>query len=118
PINQNQALFSLLETTFGGNGVTTFALPDLRGRVPLHTSDAYPRGRAGGAERYRLTPAHMPAHTHTQRQATDATTGNPNATASPTDALLAGGPSLLYGPPTNLVALEPDTVSAVGGNQP
>lgn len=64
PINQNQALFSLLGTTYGGNGVTTFALPDLRGRVPIHVSRDFVLGQAGGEEAHTLTLNEIPAHTH------------------------------------------------------
>src|SRR5207247_5566025 len=70
PINQNQALFALLGTTFGGNGQTTFALPDLRGRTPLgqgqhFAGSFYVQGQNGGAESVTLTTSQMPAHTHT-----------------------------------------------------
>ena len=68
PINQNQALFSLLGTTYGGNGQTTFALPDLRGRVPLGfgqgPSASYNLGETGGAEAVALGVQHLPAHVH------------------------------------------------------
>src|SRR5881394_3512348 len=64
PINQNQALFSLLGTTFGGNGQTTFALPDLRGRVPLHTGQGFLLGQAAGEPNHTLTQSEMPAHNH------------------------------------------------------
>ncbi|PUA38192.1 phage tail protein [Paenibacillus elgii] len=64
PINQNQALFSLLGTYYGGNGVTTFALPDLRGRVPIHVSRDFVLGQAGGEEAHTLTLNEIPAHTH------------------------------------------------------
>lgn len=68
-INQNQALFSLLGTTYGGNGQNTFALPDLRGRVPIHMGEGIgltnrPQGGAGGEESHTLSVAEMPAHTH------------------------------------------------------
>jgi microcystin-dependent protein len=67
PINQNQALFSLLGTTYGGNGTTTFALPDLQGRVPLHTDirGTFPLGQRAGQESHTLISSEMPAHTHT-----------------------------------------------------
>lgn len=64
PINQNQALFSILGTTYGGNGQTTFALPDLRGRVPIHVSTTIPLGTAQGAENHTVTVNEMPAHNH------------------------------------------------------
>ncbi|MFF5994928.1 tail fiber protein [Lysinibacillus sp. KU-BSD001] len=63
-INQNQALFSILGTTYGGNGVTTFALPDLRGRVPVHVGNGIRLGQMGGEESHVLTVNEMPAHTH------------------------------------------------------
>jgi len=63
-INQNQALFSLFGTTYGGNGQTTFALPDLRGRVPVHRGQGITQGQAGGATTHTLTTSEMPAHTH------------------------------------------------------
>jgi microcystin-dependent protein len=64
PINLNQSLFSLLGTTFGGNGTVNFALPDLRGRTPIHVSQDFQLGVMGGTETSVLTLAHMPAHTH------------------------------------------------------
>jgi microcystin-dependent protein len=64
PINQNQALFSILGTTFGGNGQTTFALPDLRGRVPIYTGQGFTLGQAGGQEFHTLTMSEMPQHIH------------------------------------------------------
>lgn len=63
-IQSNQALFAILGTRFGGNGVTTFGLPDLRGRTPIHTSSAIPVGASGGETAHTLTIAEMPAHTH------------------------------------------------------
>ncbi|HHY20280.1 MAG TPA: phage tail protein [Bacilli bacterium] len=63
-IQQNQALYALLGTTYGGDGVTTFALPDLRGRVPVHFQQNLPVGARGGEEKYTLSVAEMPQHTH------------------------------------------------------
>jgi microcystin-dependent protein len=63
-ISQNSPLFSLLGTAYGGDGVNTFALPDLRGRAPMHQASAYPLGQLGGTESVTLTQAQMPAHTH------------------------------------------------------
>lgn len=64
PINQNQALFSLLGTTYGGNGQTTFALPDLRGRAPMHIGNNFSEGQVGGQEFHTLTTQEIPLHTH------------------------------------------------------
>src|SRR3954453_19691304 len=64
PINQNQALFSILGTTFGGDGRTTFALPDLRARTPVHVGDSIVLGELGGQAAHTLTLSEMPAHTH------------------------------------------------------
>lgn len=64
PINQNAALFSLLGTTFGGDGRVNFALPDLRGRVPMHVGNGYDRGARGGELQHTLIPSEMPPHTH------------------------------------------------------
>jgi microcystin-dependent protein len=64
PIAQYQALFSLLGTTYGGNGTTTFGLPDLRGRLPMHVSAAHPQGETSGAEQVTLTVAQLPPHSH------------------------------------------------------
>jgi len=64
PINQNQSLYSLLGTIYGGDGRTSFALPDLRGRVPIHSSTSFNQGSRGGEERHTLNASEMPAHTH------------------------------------------------------
>ena len=82
PINQNQALFSLLGTTYGGNGQTTFALPDFRGRAPMHVGGGFTQGQAGGQEFHTVTSAEMPAHNHE----VNATTG-PGTVNIPTGEL-------------------------------
>src|SRR5258708_28478204 len=84
PINQNQALFSILGTTYGGNGQTTFALPNLRGRVPLHMGSGFTEGEAGGEENHTLTLSELPTHTHTPNGADDAAN-----LAHPTNSLWA-----------------------------
>src|SRR3954452_18359263 len=64
PINQNQALFSLLGTMYGGNGQTTFALPDLRGRIPIHLGNGHNQGETGGETSHTLSQSELPAHNH------------------------------------------------------
>jgi microcystin-dependent protein len=81
PINQNQALFSLLGTTYGGNGQTNFALPDLRGRSQLHNGNSFLLGQVGGEENHTLTIQETPTHIHTLPNTNNAVTGgNANAT--------------------------------------
>jgi microcystin-dependent protein len=112
PINQNQALFALLGTTYGGNGQTTFQLPNLRGRVPIHMGSGHTLGEAAGSESVTINIQQLPTHIHAANACTDATT-----TVSPAGALF--GPfNNGYAAPNNLVALRPDTVSNVGGSQP
>src|ERR671936_688787 len=85
PINQNQALFSLLGTTYGGNGQTTFALPNLQGRVPLHVGPGYSLGQNGGEESHTLSTAEIPAHSHQMRGKNAAADINPTGrTPGPT----------------------------------
>lgn len=112
PINQNQALFSLLGTTYGGNGQTTFALPDLRGRVAMHTDSAsFPQGPGGGELAHTLTLNELPTHTHAMAAVTGVGTSN-----SPANSLLAVGNNL-YAGAANLVALVSSSVSTEGGSQ-
>jgi microcystin-dependent protein len=115
PINQNQALFALLGTTYGGNGQTTFALPDLRGRVPVQRSDSISQGQASGQFEHTLTQAEMPGHSHRLHASTALASSN-----DPNGALLARkgrlSPDVFNGTPnTGLTASQ---VSAAGGSQP
>ena len=114
PINQNQALFSLLGTTYGGNGQTTFALPDLRGRIPIHFGNGFTLGQNGGEQAHTLTISELPTHTHFL-QATTAVVNN----ATPTNAELLGStaPNDFYTGPAGLTTLAPGTVANVGGSQ-
>ncbi len=114
-INQNQALFSLLGTTYGGNGQTTFALPDLRGRTGIHRGAGFAQGQAGGAERHTVSISELPPHTHTPRAlTTDATTTTGKG------HYLAGAPNgfVPAAEAQQLVALDPASVTDVGGSQP
>ena len=113
PINQNQALFSLLGTTYGGNGQTTFALPNLQGRTPIHASSGHTLGESGGEQNHTLTIPELPQHTHSL-QASNAQ-GDQRGGGN---AFLANGGSDIYVQPQNLTAMNPGTVGNVGGSQP
>src|SRR2546423_6462414 len=103
PINQNQALFALLGTTYGGNGQTTFALPDARGRVPLHVGSGHTLGERSGQETHTLVISEHPQHTHAVNAVTS------NATAGPTATRL-GAANALYGPGPPNTSLAPSTI--------
>jgi microcystin-dependent protein len=114
PINQNQALFALLGTTYGGNGQTNFALPDLRGRVPIHVGAGFTQGQRAGAEAHTVTIAEMPTHVHVLHG-----TSNTGTQAIPAGNLLAATPSQMYHAfDTAAVALAPAAIANVGGTQP
>lgn len=112
PINQNQALFSLLGTTYGGDGRVNFALPDLRARTPIHMGSGHTLGERGGEQAHTLSIAELPTHTHVA----NATNIDQNRTAIPTGNLL-GPVNNLYSAPGNLVAFNAGTVTNVGGSQ-
>jgi microcystin-dependent protein len=112
PINQNQALFSLLGTTYGGDGRVNFGLPNLDGRTPIHMGSAHTLGERGGEQSHTLSISEIPTHTH-QANASN----NPGANAVPGGNLLANAaPNLLYGPVQNLTALRAGTVGNIGGS--
>ena len=113
PINQNQALFSILGTTYGGNGQTTFALPDLRGRAPIYTGQGHTLGEAGGQEFHTVTQSEMPMHLHVLNGTT-----TDGTQLIPVGNLLARGATQLYTPPANFQAMNPASVTNVGGSQP
>jgi microcystin-dependent protein len=113
PINQNQALFSLLGTTYGGDGRVTFGLPDLRGRVPIHDGAGFSLGQNGGEQAHTLTISEMPQHLHLAQGSSTA-----GDVAVPKNNILASTPSLIYAPPGNLTTLVPGTISNTGGSQP
>jgi microcystin-dependent protein len=113
PINQNQALFALLGTTYGGNGQTNFALPNLRGRVPIHRGNGHTLGEAAGSTSVTVNIQQLPQHMHVLQ----ASTSGVNTTADPSGAFLAPVNNA-YGPATSLTTLDPSSVTSVGGSQP
>ena len=124
PINQNQALFSLLGTTYGGNGQTNFALPDLRGRMVIGSGDGYDLGQIGGEAAHTITQAEMPLHNHILTATNSAaTTDKPTSQtmlASPADIIFPQVTKNVntYAAPGSVVQLSPLTSGSVGGSQP
>jgi microcystin-dependent protein len=112
PINQNQALFSLLGTTYGGDGRVNFALPDLRGRTPIHVGSGHTLGERGGEQAHTLSIAEIPTHTHAAAASSLATGGN----ANPTGRFLGSGNNV-YHSPASLTSMTPGTVANTGGSQ-
>ena len=112
PINQNQALFSLLGTMYGGNGQTTFALPDLRGRVPIHMGDGFTEGQAGGPEFHTVTQSEMPSHNHFVNA-----NNNPGTVNLPAGNFLANSNVSPYRT-TPDTTFNPAEITNVGGSQP
>jgi len=113
PINQNQALFSLLGTTYGGNGQTTFGLPDLRGQTPIHFGQ-HVLGEKGGEQAHTLSISELSTHVHTL-------SGTSTAASQPvpTGALLATSAATdpIYGSASSLVAMSASALANVGGSQ-
>jgi microcystin-dependent protein len=114
PINQNQALFSLLGTMYGGNGQTTFALPNLQGRVPLHQGSGFTVGQAGGEPAHTLTMSEMTQHIH----GANASSTDGNAPIPAGNLLARASPANPYIAQTNLNALAAGTLGNAGGSQP
>jgi len=113
PINQNQAMFALLGTMFGGNGQTTFALPDFRDRIPIHTGNGHTLGEKGGENSHTVSISEMPTHTHVLNG-----TSNSANTTNPIGAMLADTkPSELYNANDAGATMNPAVISTVGGSQ-
>jgi microcystin-dependent protein len=117
PISENETLFNLIGTTYGGDGQSTFALPDLRGRVPIHQGNGLILSETGGTEEVTLTVNQIPAHSHTM-----AATLNPASGTAPSSNVLPGlaAASTItpYGADSPTTPLHPNAMSVVGGSQP
>jgi microcystin-dependent protein len=116
PINQNQALFSLLGTTFGGDGVANFGLPNLQGRTPIHVGNGQTIGQQGGETTHTLSMNEIPGHGH----AAQASSGSGAAITrfgAPFGALLAQAATRVYHAPTNPVAMNPETITISSGGE-
>jgi microcystin-dependent protein len=113
PINQNLALFSLLGTTFGGDGRVNFALPDLRARTPIHVGSGHTLGERGGEQAHTLSIAELPTHTHAAN-----VSSTPASATIPSNSLVLAQPAYeVYRAPTSLGTMAPATVASVGGSQ-
>jgi microcystin-dependent protein len=114
PINQNQALFSLLGTTFGGDGRVNFALPDLRAKVPIHVGNGHTLGEKGGEPAHTISQAELPTHTHVFQASTNAAVIN---TPPGGNVLAQSAGVFLYGAANNLAAMAGTAISSTGGSQ-
>ena len=113
-IQQNQALFSLLGTTYGGDGRVNFALPNLQARIPIHMGNGHTLGERGGEQAHTLSIAEIPTHSHfVNADTTVATAGNPSATRR----LSKSNGAFLYAGASNFVVMDPQSISNVGGSQ-
>lgn len=116
PIAENETLFNLIGTTYGGDGQSTFALPDLRGRIPLHQGNNFVLAETGGAEEITLTVNQIAAHSHPALASSDAA-----ASTSPTNQVVArtlAATITAYGSDNPVVSLAPSAIGPVGGSQP
>ena len=114
PISENETLFNLIGTTYGGDGQSTFALPDLRGRIPIHMGTGFILAETGGAEEITLTVSQIPAHSHPLLGSS-----NNALSAGPATNVLAGPTSLdAYRPVPPNVTMSPQCIGGVGGSQP
>jgi microcystin-dependent protein len=114
PISENETLFQLIGTTYGGDGQSTFGLPDLRGRLPMHFGNGFVQAEQGGAEEITLTVTQIPGHTHPLLANSGGGSGN-----SPANTVLAASPTLdMYREAAPGVALNPVAVGPLGGSQP
>lgn len=113
PINQNQGLFSLLGTTYGGDGRVNFALPNLQGRTPIHMGGSHTLGERGGEQGHTLSISEIPTHTHTL----NATSVNGDLIFAVANQLAASPSQLYHAPDASLVAMNPASIANTGGSQ-
>jgi microcystin-dependent protein len=114
PISENDILFNLIGTTYGGDGQSTFALPDLRGRVPIHQGNGFILAETGGVESVTLTTQHIPAHSHPML-----VNGGGGSFSDPANHVPASSPSIdLYREANPGVQLSQQAMTPVGGSQP
>jgi microcystin-dependent protein len=114
PISEYETLFNLIGTTYGGDGQTTFALPDLRGRLPVHQGNGFTLAETGGVETVTLTTSQIPQHQHPYLASTDG-----GATADPTGNVLAAVPNIkAYIQQAPTAALAAQSIGSTGGSQP
>ncbi len=117
PITENETLFQLIGTTYGGDGQSTFALPDLRGRVPIHMGNGFILAQTGGVEDVTLTQQQIPVHTHALLASQNpASASLPGSSVAP--AVTAAATITPYGTDAPLTTLAPNAISPVGGSQP
>jgi microcystin-dependent protein len=116
PISEYETLFNLIGTTYGGDGTSTFALPDLRSRLPVAQGPGFALGQAGGAETVTLTTSQIPAHSHLFQAST--ATGAQRSPANNVVAAIGGGASAAYIVGTPSAAMAPDSIGSAGGSQP
>lgn len=116
PISEYETLFNLIGTTYGGDGESTFALPDLRGRIPIHQGNGFVLAETGGAEEITLTVNQIPAHSHPALGSTN--TGTGTAPLNNVLSNLVSATNSAYGTDNPQTNLSPQSISSVGGNQP
>jgi microcystin-dependent protein len=114
PISENETLFNLIGTTYGGDGQSTFALPDLRGRIPLHQGNSFILAETGGSEEITLPVSQIPAHSHQLLG-----TSNPGQESQPDGKVLARNTGIdSYLQDSGQTALNPSSITSTGGSQP